>query len=272
MLVEDNLIEHCCWHDAERMYESAGVKFHHARNMLFRRNVIRHLPHGCGVWLDCGNINDRITANTFADIASVSGAIHFEGNHDANRADHNIVFDSRTQPGQPERPGSPFPVWGGRGIYIQGTDKTTIDHNFIAATQGAGFRCDIIAKRIIGARGGTARGNRFTDNLLIGSDKAAIEMENDHNFVDGNLYANMPRGFLRLELPDFPEYLDLPTWREFHHWDRRSAEGTLKVECCHKSLIVTVTAVGKSPHLLAGCKPGPFGKLTGSFAADPRKK
>ncbi len=60
-LVEDNLIEWCGWADAERGWEAAGAKFHRAHNMLFRRNVIRHIRHANAVWWDSGNINCRIT-------------------------------------------------------------------------------------------------------------------------------------------------------------------------------------------------------------------
>lgn len=42
-LIEDNLIEWCGWADAERGWEAAGAKFHGARNLLFRRNVVRHM-------------------------------------------------------------------------------------------------------------------------------------------------------------------------------------------------------------------------------------
>ena len=44
-LVEDNLIEWCGWADAERGWEAAGAKFHLAHNLLFRRNVVRHMRH-----------------------------------------------------------------------------------------------------------------------------------------------------------------------------------------------------------------------------------
>ena len=37
VLVENNLIEWCGWADAEREWESAGVKFHSAQNLIFRR-------------------------------------------------------------------------------------------------------------------------------------------------------------------------------------------------------------------------------------------
>ena len=58
-LVEDNLVEWVGWADAERAWESAGIKFHNARNLLFRHNVVRHVRHANALWLDSGNVNCR---------------------------------------------------------------------------------------------------------------------------------------------------------------------------------------------------------------------
>ena len=79
VLVEDNLIEWCGWADAEREWESAGAKFHSAQNMLFRRNVIRHIRHANAVWFDSGNVNCRITGNIFADVVTVSRSHPYRG-------------------------------------------------------------------------------------------------------------------------------------------------------------------------------------------------
>ncbi len=79
-LIEDNLIEWCGWADAERAWEAAGAKFHGARNLLFRHNVIRHIRHANALWLDSGNSNCRITGNVIADVLTVSAAIHMEMN------------------------------------------------------------------------------------------------------------------------------------------------------------------------------------------------
>ena len=85
-LIEDNLIEWCGWADAERAWEAAGAKFHGARNLLFRRNVIRHIRHANAVWLDSGNSNCRITGNVLADVLTVSAAIHMEMNRNTTRS------------------------------------------------------------------------------------------------------------------------------------------------------------------------------------------
>ena len=62
-LVEKNLFEWIGWQDAAMMSESAGTKMHVAHNLLFRNNVVRHIRHANGLWLDIGNANDRIAGN-----------------------------------------------------------------------------------------------------------------------------------------------------------------------------------------------------------------
>ncbi len=52
ILIEDHLIEWCGWADTEHSWEAAGAKFHGAKNLLFRRNVVRHVRHANGIWLE----------------------------------------------------------------------------------------------------------------------------------------------------------------------------------------------------------------------------
>ena len=54
--------------------------------MLFRRNVVRHIRHGNAVWFDSGNANCRITGNVFADVLTVSAAVHMEMNRSGTRS------------------------------------------------------------------------------------------------------------------------------------------------------------------------------------------
>ena len=105
-LVEDNLIEWCGWADAERGWEAAGAKFHRAQNMLFRRNVVRHMRHANAVWWDVGNNNCLITSNVFADILTVGAAVHIEMTSGQNQIDNKIVWDVRNaEPGTPGQRG-----------------------------------------------------------------------------------------------------------------------------------------------------------------------
>ena len=93
VLFEGNLIEWCGWADAEREWESAGAKFHSARNMMFRGNVIRHIRHGNAVWFDSNNVNNRLTGNIFADVVTVGAAVHMEVNLAQNQIDNNIICE-----------------------------------------------------------------------------------------------------------------------------------------------------------------------------------
>lgn len=97
VLVEKNLFEWIGWQDAARMSESGGTKMHRTRNLLFRNNVVRHIRHANGIWLDIGNTNDRITGNVFADIPGDVNphAVHIEGSDALNEIDNNI-FDHLT--------------------------------------------------------------------------------------------------------------------------------------------------------------------------------
>jgi hypothetical protein len=105
-LIEDNVIEWCGWADAERGWEAAGAKFHNARNLLFRRNVVRHMRHANAIWLDVGNANCRLTRNVFADVVSVSAAVHMEMTTDTNQIDNNVIWNVRNaEPGTPGQRG-----------------------------------------------------------------------------------------------------------------------------------------------------------------------
>ena len=152
VLVEDNLIEWCGWADAERAWEAAAAKFHSARNMLFRRNVIRHIRHANGVWLDSGNSNCRITANVFADILTVSAAVHMEMNRNTNQIDNNLIWDVRNaEPGTPGQRGC-----AGSGIFVNASDSILIAQNLIGLCDNAGVYPIVRPDR---AGSGTARGN-----------------------------------------------------------------------------------------------------------------
>ncbi len=126
-LIEDNLIEWVGWQDAERAWEAAGAKFHRARNLLFRRNVIRHIRHANALWLDSDNVNSRITANVFADVLTVSAAIHMEMDRAANQIDNNIIWDVRNaEPGTGGQRGA-----GGSGYFparVRTSDRGAESH------------------------------------------------------------------------------------------------------------------------------------------------
>lgn len=231
-LVEDNLIEWCGWADAERGWEAAGAKFHRAKNMLFRRNVIRHIRHGNGAWWDVGNTNCRITKNIFADILTVSAAVHMEMNTARNSIDNNIVWDVRNaEPGTPGQRGC-----AGSGIFDNATDNLIIAQNLIGHCENSGIFAITRPDR---AGSGTASGNNVAGNIFVKCGKSAIVFLNPNNKADGNVYVDMPQQFQGLfegmpagtEESDawrFIHYLDLAAWRA-HGWDKDSVMSDAKI-------------------------------------------
>ncbi len=152
-LIEDNLIEWCGWADAERAWEAAAAKFHRAQHMLFRRNVIRHIRHANALWFDSGDANCRITRNVFADVLSVSAAIHMEMNLELNQIDNNIVWNVRNaEPGTPGQRGC-----AGSGIFDNASDRLIIAQNLIGRCDNSGIYAITRPDR---ARSGTAPGKQ----------------------------------------------------------------------------------------------------------------
>jgi hypothetical protein len=233
-LVEKNLIEWIGWQDAERSWEAGGVKFHGARNMLFRNNLIRHMRGAAGFWLDVGNVNCRITRNVIADVVSVSGIIHMEATHEQNQIDNNVIWGVKNS-----ETGGGLEDSGGTCVFVQGTDKLIIANNLIGNCQTIGVFAIPVEKRIIGTRGGTARDNKVHNNILYSWGTAALGFMNIYNQTDGNLYVVggpqgertsllQPRasGYLRILAPEPQQWLDLAAWREFYGWEKNGALGT----------------------------------------------
>jgi len=222
-LIENNLIEWCGWADAEREWESAGAKFHSAQNMLFRRNLIRHMRHANGIWLDSGNRNCRITGNVFADTVSVSAAIHMEMNRQPNQIDNNIIWDVRNaEPGTPGQRGC-----AGSGIFINASDQIIIAQNLIGRVDNSGIFAIIRPDR---AGSGAATDNNISNNIFTKCDKSAIVFLNQKNQADGNVYASLPTDFLGFFTGDTKQFVDLAAWREAHGWDRNSAQTDMQID------------------------------------------
>ena len=234
VLVEGNLLEWCGWADAEREWESAAAKFHSAQNMLFRRNVIRHIRHGNGVWFDSGNVNCRITGNVFADITTVSAAIHMEVNLQQDQIDNNVIWDVRnSEPGTPGQRGC-----AGSGIFINASDKVTIAQNLIGRCDNSGVFAITRPDR---AGTGTASENKVYNNIFTKCDRSAIVFLNPHNEADGNVYAEMPFQFLGFFTGDAKQFLSLAAWREAHGWDKNSTIADLQIDFDPDRLELSIT-------------------------------
>lgn len=230
-LIEDNLIEWCGWADAERGWEAAGAKFHRARNMLFRRNVIRHIRHGNGAWWDVDNVNCRVTQNIFADIQTVSAAVHFEMTDAPNAVDNNIIWDVRNaEPGTPGQRGC-----AGSGIFDNAASNLIIAQNLIGRCDNAGLFAVVRPDRGRPVSDGNTLANNIFTTCRVG-----IVFLSTNNRSDGNVYVNMPAEFQGLleggvgtgALPDAWReitYADLASWRATHGWDRNSivADGVI---------------------------------------------
>jgi hypothetical protein len=243
-LIEDNVIEWCGWADAERGWEAAGAKFHNARNLLFRRNVVRHMRHANAIWLDVGNANCRLTRNVFADVLSVSAAVHMEMTTQTNQIDNNVIWDVRNaEPGTPGQRGC-----AGSGIFDNATDKLIVAQNLIG-------RCDNSALFAItrpDRRGsGTGTGNIISNNVFAKCDTSAIVFLNLGNEADGNVYVGMPARFQVYGEGDAKQYVDLESWRHAHGWDTNSVVADGQIDFDPDTLHLTMAIHQPLPRVSA---------------------
>jgi hypothetical protein len=281
-LIEDNLIEWCGWADAERGWEAAGAKFHNARNLLFRRNVVRHMRHANAVWLDVGNTNCRLTRNVFADVVSVSAAVHIEMSTQTNQIDNNIIWDVRNaEAGTPGQRGC-----AGSGIFENASDKLIVAQNLIGRCDNSGLFAITRPDR----RGsGTGTGNTISNNVFANCDTSAIVFLTTSNEADGNVYVGLPARFQGYGEGEAKQYVDLATWRNAHGWDRQSViaadariefdPDTLHLKMALRDPLPKVTAVNQIDIDILGKtrgRPGVPGPLADAGAkqewqVDPRR-
>ncbi len=281
VLVEKNLFEWIGWQDAARMSESGGTKMHVTRNLLFRNNVVRHIRHANGIWLDIGNRNDRITGNVFADIPGDVNphAIHIEGSDALNEIDNNI-FDHLTG-----------------GILIRDTNHVIIAYNLFldCAKVCVDTVSGINGPRPIMGHTNNVHDLRVYDNVFAGMGRSAIEFNNSHNQADGNVYGRASGGprsmqpFLRVKFPKPPEWDNLQSWRDQHGWDKNGTMADISAKLDPDALTLTMTVKGDIKPLpvygnidadfygraITGAdrSPGPFTDLTtmtGPRSIDPR--
>lgn len=243
-VVEDSLIEWCGWADAEREWEAAGAKFHGAHNMLFRRNVVRHIRHANAVWFDSGNTNCRITRNVFADVLTVSAAVHMEMNRQPNLIDDNIIWDVRNaEPGTPGQRGC-----AGSGIFINASDHLMIAQNLVGRCDNSGVFTIVRPDR---ANSGLAEDNEIYNNIFARCNKSAIVFLNQHNSADGNLYVSMPKDFLGFFTGDTKQWMDLSGWRESHGWDTNGSSANMQIDFDPGRLELTINSSDRLPKVKA---------------------
>ncbi len=290
-LIEDNLVEWCGWADAQRGWEAAGVKFHRAKNMLFRRNVVRHMRHADAAWWDFDNSNCRVTQNVFADVVSVGAAVHFEMNPDQNLLDNNIIWGvENAEPGTPGQRGC-----AGSAIFDNATSNLIITQNLIGQCNNAG-----VFPIVRPDRGRpVADGNTVSNNIFAKCGRSAINFLNDNNKADGNVYVNPPKEFQGLFQGTPTPYYDpvawthiklhdLESWRAIKGWDQQSVIMDAQVDFDPATLKLTISSSKPLPQvsLVNGVGSDMFGRPTGSkripgplvdvgakrsWNADPRK-
>jgi parallel beta helix pectate lyase-like protein len=220
-LIEGNLIEWVGWQDAERAWEAAGVKLHRARNLLFRRNVIRHIRHANALWLDSDNRNSRITANIFADVLTVSAAIHMEMNREPNQIDDNLIWDVRNaEPGTPGQRGA-----GGSGIFLHASEHQIVAQNLIARCDNVGVFSVLRPER---ANAGNGRDHVIRNNIIAQCAKGGVVFVDERNDADGNVYSGLPENLGGLAQGESIQWLDLAAWRA-HGWDGKGALANLEL-------------------------------------------
>lgn len=270
VLVEKNLFEWIGWQDAAGMSESAGMKLHNSIDLLFRENVLRHIRHANGVWLDTINENNRITRNIFADIPGEINpqAVHIEASAKTNEIDDNI-FSGLTG-----------------GVLIRDTNNLIVSNNlFLDCRVGVTMTTGLAAPRLVGPYGYTADGvnNRVYNNVFDRMEQSAIEFTTTTNSADGNVFSGMPRrgGYLRLLGPtqyqvwDVPEqWLNLEMWQLEHGWDKNGKVTDIDASFDPDALTLTL----KYPQGMSGVpvfnhlstdyfgKPADASRLPGPFA------
>jgi hypothetical protein len=279
-LVERNLFEWIGWQNAAMMSESGATKMHVAKNLLFRNNVVRHIRHGNGLWIDIGNENVRITGNLFADIPGHVNphAVHIEGSEALNQIDNNVFYR----------------LTG--GILIRDTNNVIIAYNLFLDCDEVGVDTisGINGPRPIFGHTVDVRNLMVHGNVFHKMGRSAIEFTNARNEADGNVYgasaANVffTQPFLRVKTPEPPEWHDLKSWREQHGWDKNGAMADitavldpdeLRLELVVKSDVMPAPAYKRIDtdffgRPVAGARmPGPFADLataSGTRSIDPR--
>jgi len=118
----------------------------------------------------------------------------------------------------------------GYAVYGEGTDHLHIVNNFIGKCRSAGYYAKTVAFRIVGnTRGGTSRDAKIWNNIFFDCEEAAIKMPTEHNESEGNLFVNMPGGYLRILYPAPEVCLDLKAWQEFYGFDMQGQEANFDV-------------------------------------------
>jgi len=223
-LVEDNLFENIGWQDAEHGFEAAAIKFHDAENLLFRRNIVRHIKHASGLWLDyLSNKNCRVTQNVFLDIVTARGAIYVEVSHNLCHIDHNVFHKTFSQYWISGDYGA-----GGNAFYTDGSDSIHFFRNFILDVENSGYGAYFNAERIVNGRGGISRHHKIYQNTFINCGKWAMELPNPYHYTNQNAFVIKSSPFLKMKYPEPSLLLNLAGWQQVFGFEANAVTIKLK--------------------------------------------
>lgn len=252
ILIEDNLIQGVGFQKMELSWEAGGIKVHNCHNSLIRRNIFRDTIRADHLWMDVDNQNNRITQNLFLHGIEQREAIFIECTREGIcLIDHNIFWDVEGRFDEkkiPKEPGSTGwykmvenDVVNGYAVYGEGTDRLHVIHNLIGKCRSAGYFLKPVSFRIgPGGRGGTSRDAVIKNNIFYDCGEAAIKFPTEKNSAEGNLYLNMPGGYLRILYPEPEVCLDLPAWQEFYGFDLQGQEGRLNISLDPEDYTLTI--------------------------------
>ena len=242
LLIEGNVIEGTGWQKMELSWEAGAIKLHNSVNGLIRNNIFRNTFRADHLWLDCGNVNNRITGNLFTGGIEQREAIFIECTREGiNLIDNNVIWnvEGRFDPAKvPVEPGSSgwyklreHDVVNGYGVYGEGTDRLRVVHNLIGKCRHSGYYLKPVPFRMHGMmRGGTSRDARIINNIFYDCGEAAIDFPTRDNTAEGNLYVRMQGGYLRVMYPEPEVCLDLPSWQEFCGYDKEGQNGWFDID------------------------------------------
>lgn len=261
-LIEDNVFEEIGGHNLERMWECSGLKFHLAEHSLIRGNTFRRLTHAGGIWLDCSNVNNRITRNVFTDIAALTGGIYMEMNYDRNLIDHNIFWDIRL----PDAADSID--WGaGAAVRADCNESLVVAHNFFGRVQGYAVMFTLHqADRRHDGRTGVCHANAAYNNVFFRCPHRIYLGRREENVCDGNLYdAGNDHCAFQLAHPAPSTLQNLDGWQRYFNLDIHSTQARLDAGFDFETGELRWHADGPLPemHSVAevpdGCTPGSAG-------------
>jgi hypothetical protein len=176
-----------------------------------------------------------MSGNVFADVLTVSAAVHMEMNLKPNQIDNNIIWNVRNaEPGTPGQRGC-----AGSGVFINASDHVIIAQNLIGRCDNSGVFAILREDR---AGSGTAQENNIDNNIFANCGKSAIVFLNQHNDADGNLYISMPKEFLGLFSSESKQLLDLRAWQQTYGWDKNGAPGDAQIDFDADRLELTISS------------------------------